>query len=598
MSANSILDIFLANAEKHPTRTAALTKRDGSYREVTWKEMAADARAISSALVGLGVNPGDRVSIVSGTRIEWVTTDMGILGAGCIPVPIYPSNLPDECQYVIENSGAVAVFTEDATQSQKFRAERARLPGLKKVIQLTGEAKDADGFVVSLAEFLRGKSASDEQLKQRQAALSKDSILTIIYTSGTTGRPKGVVLTHDAMLYEADAIRAIDVLRPDDVELFFLPLSHSFAKILEIAWLAVGHVMAFAESLQTIKENLLETRPTIMVGVPRVFEKFYNAVVQKGTAAGGLKSTLFMAAADLSHRNGEAEAKGEGLAIGDSVKFAVLKKLVFAKVTKGLGETLGGRMRCIVSGGAPLSPRIGWFFRDAQLEVLEGYGLTETSAGTFINRPGQNRIGTVGPAVPGTEVRIAEDGEIIIKGRGVMREYWNNPAATAEVLKDGWFATGDIGHLDDKGCLKITDRKKDIIVTAGGKNVAPQNLENMLKTNKLLSQSVVHGDKRKFISAIITLDPDALKTFAREHQLGEGSYAELSQKPEVFREVQKIVESFNKKLASYESIKKFKILEHDFSQESGEMTPSLKVKRKVVNERYKAIFDGFYDESY
>jgi len=272
--------------------------------------------------------------------------------------------------------------------------------------------------------------------------------------------------------------------------------------------------------------------------------------------------------------------------------------LVFKKVGKGLAELMGGRLRFLISGGAPLSPQIAYFFRDAGITVLEGYGLTETSAATFVNRPGRNRIGTVGPAFPGTEVKIAEDGEILIKGRGVMTGYWNNKEATLEVFKDGWFCTGDIGTVNSDGTLKITDRKKDIIVTAGGKNIAPQNLENMLKTHRLISQVVVHGDKRKFLSAVITLDPDALKAYCDSNTLGNGSYAEMTQKPEVEKAIQQAVDEFNNGLAKYETIKKFKILEHDFTIESGELTPSVKVKRKVVNERYKEIFDGFYQEKY
>ncbi|MBI5509234.1 MAG: long-chain fatty acid--CoA ligase [Deltaproteobacteria bacterium] len=598
MAHSSILDLFLGNAEQFPTRTAALYKKDGGYREIDWRTLADQAQALSAALVALGVAPGDRVALLSQTRLEWVVADMGILGAGATTVPIYASNLPDECQYIIENSGAVVAITEDAAQTQKIERERGRLPGLKKIIQLDGELGDPDDFVLSYAKLGALPPVAAAELGRRRAALSADSILTLIYTSGTTGRPKGVILTHDCMLYEAEAVRAIDILEETDVQLFFLPLAHSFAKVLEIAWIATHSVLAFAESMQTIRDNLREVQPTIMCGVPRVFEKFYGAIATKGTAAGGAKAALFNAAATMSSHHGEAVAKGERLPFAERLQYAALKRLVFAKVARGLKETLGGRMRGIISGGAPLSPRIAWFFRDAGVEVLEGYGLTETSAATFVNRPGHNRIGTVGPAMPGTEVRIAADGEVLVKGRGVMRGYWNNKAATDEVLKDGWFQTGDIGVLDAAGHLKITDRKKDIIVTAGGKNVAPQNIENLLKTHKLVSQVVVHGDKRKFVSAIVTLDPDALKALAVERRLGELSYAELSQKPEVYAAVQEAIDAVNTTLPSYETIKKFKILEHDFSQESGEMTPSLKVKRKVVAERYKAIFDGFYDESH
>ncbi len=597
MSEQSIFHLFKKQAATRGAKTAALVKRDGAYREVTWGEMDRDVEKVSRALASLGVQAGDRVNLMCKTSYEWCMIDVGILGAGAVTVPVYTSLLSDECQYIAENSGAVLAFVEDETQVEKFRAERARLPKIKKVVQIFGQPKVKDDWVLSYADFVALGKADQAELDKRRATLSQDSILTIIYTSGTTGRPKGVVLPHSAMLYEAEAVEKIKIIGPDDIQLFWLPLAHSFAKVLEIAWLGTAHVMAFAESMETIKDNLPETRPTVMAGVPRLFEKFYTAVVNKGTAGGGTKAKLFLAALELSRRNGELELKGQSLGLGDSIKFGLLKKIIFKKVGAGLSTLMGGRLKFLISGGAPLSTQIAFFFRDAGITILEGYGLTETSAATFVNRPGDNVIGTVGPPMPETEVRIAEDGEVLLKGGGVMREYWNLPDATAEVFKDGWFCTGDIGMMID-GKLKITDRKKDIIVTAGGKNVAPQNIENLIKTHRLISQVVVHGDKRKFLTALVTMDPDALKSFCAEKGLGNGSYAEMTQKPEVYQAVQEALDGFNKQLASYESIKKFKILEHDFSVESGEMTPSVKVKRKVVNERYKQIFDGFYDEKY
>ncbi len=599
MHKSSILDYYLDNAERFGARTAAQVKRNGRYESVTWREMANESRKVSAALIALGVEPGARVCIIAQTRVEWVVLDMGILGAGAVTVPIYPSSLADECRYIAENAEATVVFAEDAAQVAKFLSERPHLKFVAKVIQLEGALSQSDGWVISYADFIKLGKPDVETLEARRKGLNKDSMLTIIYTSGTTGRPKGVVLTHDNMLYEAEVIAQVDAVREDDVQLFFLPLAHSFAKVLEIAWLATRHVMAFAESLQTLKENLGETRPTLMCGVPRVFEKFYAAVVQKGTAAGGLKARMFTAAVELSQQNGEAERRGATLSGVDAIKFGLLKKLVFAKVGKGLTELLGGRMRVMISGGAPLSPRIAWFFRDAGITILEGFGLTETSAGTCVNRPGSNRIGTVGPAMPGTEVRTAEDGEVLIRGRGVMREYWKNPEATREVVdRNGWYHTGDIGVIDPDGYLRITDRKKDLIVTAGGKNVAPQNIENMLKSHKLISQAVVHGDKRNFLSVLVTLDPEALKDLAAKLNLGNGAYAELTQKPEVGKAVQEIIDQINQELASFERLKKFKVLEHDFTQETGELTPTLKVKRKLIGERYKAVFDAFYTETY
>lgn len=597
MKHRSILDLFNHNVDNYPGDTAAMVKRGGAYQDVSWGEIGTDARAISAGLIGLGVQPGDRVCIIANTRLEWVAADMGILGAGAVTVPIYPSNLPDECHYIIDNSDGVVVITEDDSQTEKLRSERARLRGVKKIVQLTGDVA-GDDWVITLEQLIALGDGHGDTLTQRAKSLSPESILTIIYTSGTTGRPKGVVTTHDGMLYEAECITELDLVVPEDLQLLFLPLAHSFAKLLVITWLATRHIMAFAEKLETLKDNLREVQPTLMGGVPRIFEKFHAATVQKGTSAGGLKSKLFEAACRLSERNGRAEQKGRGLAIGDAVKFKLLKKLVFKKVGVGLKAALGGRIRLMISGGAPLSPKIHWFFRDAGLTILEGYGLTETSAGTFLSRPDHYKIGKVGQVVRGTEVKIADDGEILVKGRGIMREYWKRPEATAEVIKDGWFYTGDVGELDAEGFLTITDRKKDIIVTAGGKNIAPQNIENLLKTHKLVSQVVVHGDKRKFLSALITVDPDAIKEFAAANNLGTDTYAVLSQRPELYEAVKDAVGQVNSQLPQYETIKKFKILEHDFSQQSGELTPTLKIKRKVITERYSDIFDNFYNESY
>jgi long-chain acyl-CoA synthetase len=398
------------------------------------------------------------------------------------------------------------------------------------------------------------------------------------------------------MLYEAWCNKELDFLREDDVQLLFLPLAHSYAKVIEIGWLSTGHVMGFAESMNTIKDNLGEVRPTVMCGVPRIYEKFYAAVVEKGLASSGLKRRLFGAALELSRRNGEAELRGETFGALDALKLAVLKRLVFSKIGERVREVLGGRMRCLISGGAPLPRTVAWFMRDAGIEIAEGYGLTETSAATCVNRPGSIKIGTVGPPVPNTEVRTAEDGEILIKGQGVMREYWKEPDATAAVLRDGWFYTGDIGKVDSEGHVWITDRKKDIIVTAGGKNITPQNIENMIKAHELVSHALVHGDRRKYLTALITVDADALEKLAKRRRLEDGGYSALCRRPEVLEAIQAVVDECNSRLRSVETIKRFKVLEEDFSQEGGELTPKLSVKRKVVYDKYREILDGLYDD--
>ena len=597
----NLLKYFLRHVDNRGEEPAAMVKRNGRYVDVSWHEIWVEARRLARGLVAIGVQPGDRISLISSTRLEWVTSDLGILAAGGVTVPIYPSNLPEECQYVVDHSGAKVVIAENAEQVAKFIEMRAQLPEVTRVIQLEGalEVADADRkWVMSLAELVEAGGEDDSVLYAPMASLDAESVLTIIYTSGTTGRPKGVVLTHANMLYEGDCVEEVDLVRTTDVQLFFLPLAHVFAKVLEVSWFSVGYIMAFAEDMTTIARNLEETRPTLMCGVPRVFEKFYSAVVEKGREADGIKRKLFDRALELSVRNGEAEDGGEALSFREQLEWKLLKKLVFAKIGAQLGEKLGGRMRIMLSGGAPLSAKINWFFRDAGLTIVEGYGMTETSAGTTVCLPHNNLIGTVGPALPGTELKIAADGEILVRGPGVMREYWNNAEATAETIVDGWLHTGDIGEIDPKTrALRITDRKKDLIVTAGGKNVAPQKIEGLLKVDKLIAQVVVHGDKRKFLSALIVADPDALADFARDRGLPE-NYESTSQSPELRSAIQELVDRTNAELASYETIKKFAMAERPFGVETGELTPKLSVKRKVVNQRWGHVFDAFYDESY
>jgi long-chain acyl-CoA synthetase len=616
MAKNSILDLLHDHAQNRSQDTACLVKTSGhsgpelsregrtaKYGPVTWGKLWADAQRVGKALIAAGIQPGDRVNVIAQTSYEWIHTDLGILAAGGVTVPIYPSNLADECQYVTDHSGARVVFAENAEQVQKFIEKRDELPNLIRVVQWQGEPKvdpSVGGWVVGIEAFLAaGDSVSDAELDERGKTLGPDSILTIIYTSGTTGRPKGVVLTHGNMLYEARAIAEIDVIRQDDIQLLFLPMAHVFAKVLEISWLGSGHVLALAESMNTLKQNLGEVRPTLMAGVPRVFEKFYAAVVEKGTSAEGVKGKLFAKAMELSVKHGELETAGKQLGLVDSAMFGVLKKAVFSKVGDGVMQILGGRMRVMISGGAPLSKKIAWFFRDAGIVILEGYGMTETSAATSICRPHNNQIGTVGPALPGIEIKIAEDGEILVKGPGNMREYWRNPEATSETIDpSGWLHTGDIGELDPKTkAIRITDRKKDLIITAGGKNIAPQRIENLVKTHKLISQCVVHGDRRNFISAVVTLDTEQLPLFAQHNGLS-GGYEQLCKEPKVRAEIERLISESNSELASYETIKKFEILDHDFSIESGELTAKLSVKRKVINSKYGHIFDGFYDEKH
>ncbi|RMG94057.1 MAG: long-chain fatty acid--CoA ligase [Deltaproteobacteria bacterium] len=595
--ARTIFDLALVHANAKGAATAALVKRGGTYVPVSWNTLVDDAYAHARGLLGLGIAPEERVAIISHTRIEWTVLDLAIQAAGAVSVPIYPSNLPEDCAYMADHSDAKYVITEDRAQTEKFLSVRDRLPKVEGLFQIEGDVPD-DPWVRPISALVdAGKDVSREAVDERRAGVERDQMFTIIYTSGTTGVPKGVVLTHGNVLYEAEAVHQIDLARPDDIQFFFLPLAHVFARVLQVAWLSQGHVMAYAESMQTIKDNIQETRPTIMAGVPRVYEKFYAAVVEQGESAPGLPGKLFREARRLSEKRGNAEWGGPPLTLAERIEWRILERVVFGKVGAKLQAALGGRMRAMLSGGAPLSRTIAYFFRDAGIPILEGYGLTETSAGSCVNRPDAYKIGTVGPPLPGTEVRIAEDGEILIRGPGVMKCYWKAPEETAAVLEpDGWFHTGDIGEIDAEGFLRITDRKKDLIVTAGGKNVAPQKIENLIAGDPLIARCIVFGDRRKYLSALVTLDPEALASFAKERGLS-GTLAELAHHPEVERHVADVIAKANAKLASFETIKRWTILDRDLTIEDGELTPKLSVKRKVVEERYKDLIDAMYDES-
>jgi long-chain acyl-CoA synthetase len=590
--AQNLVQLFEAQAKARGARTAVKQKRGGSWQDVSWSEMARRARDVADGLAALGVRPGDRLAVIGETNLEWILADLGILGAAGITVTIYQSNKASECGYILANSGARFIFCDSAAQVAKIREVRAQLPALEGIIRADGTA--ADAFERTLADVERAgaewRKSNPDAHEARLAKIGRDDPASFIYTSGTTGNPKGVVLTHGNWVYEAYAVAEIRLIGENDLVLMFLPMAHSFAKVIEAVWFATGATGAFVESLEKIIDNASEVRPTVMPAVPRIFEKAYNTVVSKGLATPGLKGKLFHLA--LESFEGYATAKESGKEPRPSFGMLVGKKLVFPKLAATLAERFGGRMRLFVSGGAPLSPKIAHFFELLGFTILEGYGLTETSAGTFVNRPGANRVGTVGPPVPGTQVKVAEDGEILVKGGGVMKGYYNDAAATAEVLKDGWLATGDIGVIDSAGHLKITDRKKDIIVTAGGKNVAPQNLENELKTDPLVSQVMIHGDKRKFLSALVTLNEENARKWAAENGLpgGEG----LHQDPKMRARIQQAIDALNAKQASYATVKKFAILPRDFTQETGELTPTLKVKRKLVTQRHQALLDSFY----
>src|SRR5437764_10451621 len=515
--------------------------------------------------------------------------DFGIAIAGAIAVPIYHSSTAEEIRYILENSGAVLAVVEDPKQLAKLREARSRLPRLRNVVVIDGEG---DGeWALSFAQLVaRGKQGGGaREIEARLAAQKRDDLSTILYTSGTTGVPKGVMTTNDQMLFASEVVVGSGLLSRDDSHLLFLPFAHSFAQIIKAAWLGSGLTMIFAESVDRLVDNASETGPTVLSAVPRVFEKAFNNVIAGGMAQSGLAGRLFRMA--MSEFDAYARAKDEGRTYS-SIPFAIARKLVFPKIREKLLKRFGGRIHTFVSGGAPLARKIAYFFDLLGFNMLEGYGLTETIAVTSVNLPGQNKLGSVGRPFPGVEVKIAEDGEVLMRGRNIMRGYLGLAEATAEVIdKEGWFHTGDIGEIDKDGYLRITDRKKDLIKTSGGKYIAPQSIEGALKTaSQLISQVVVIGDRRKYVSVLVTVvEAEATKLS------GASSYAEATRSPAVRQGVQEAFDRVNATLPSYETIKRFTILDRDFSQETGELTPTLKVKRKLATQRFKKEIDAMYD---
>jgi long-chain acyl-CoA synthetase len=601
-SAGTLLHLLQERASRTPKQDAATHKRFGKWTHVDWVTILDDVRHLSAALVARGVQPGDRVAIFADSSLPWCVADLAICAARAITVPIYASNTPDEVKYVLQHSGSVILFVDHdrSTGKQPGRFTRARsvlrdCPAVRQVITMEEEGTGAE---VSMAKLLSEGTPLDQKdprkFEERIGALRVDDACCFIYTSGTTGAPKGVMLTHGNLAFEAKALTTLQVLRGDDAVMLFLPLAHSFAQDVKAAWVGLGYRMIFAQSTDTLLADIGETSPTILPAVPRIFEKIYNAVVSGGMSKPGVAGKLFRWAMRLFEESVDARLQGRSY---DSLSLTLAKKLVFSKVKATLDQKLGGKMRLFVSGGAPLSRKIAFFFDMLGFEVLEGYGLTETTGGATVNPPGRARIGTVGPPMPGCEVKIASDGEILIRGPNVMKGYFNAPDATREVLDpDGWFHSGDIGEIDPAGFVRITDRKKDIIVTAGGKNVAPQNLENSLKTFPIISQAMVYGDKRKYLAVLITVNEESARKLLQDQGLTPpADYAEVAARPEIVSAVQKALDSLNSHEPPYNQLKRFHVMDHDFTQESGDLTPTLKVKRKACTQRYQAILDRLYD---
>ncbi|MFE9253580.1 AMP-dependent synthetase/ligase [Streptomyces sp. NPDC006879] len=595
-----------AEAYRYPVPAASGQGPD-EWKSLSWGQAAERVFAIAAGLVSLGLRSEERVALASSTRVEWILADLGVMCAGAATTTIYPSTNAEESAFILEDSDSRVLIAEDAEQLAKARERRGDLPDLAHVIVL--EAADAvaadgdpEGWVLSLAELeARGAeylSLHPEAVKERVSAITADQLATLIYTSGTTGRPKGVRLPHDNWSYMAKAIAATGLVTGDDVQYLWLPLAHVFGKVLTSGQIEVGHVTAVDGRVDKIIENLPVVQPTYMAAVPRIFEKVYNGVAAKARAGGGAKYKIFQWAAGVAReyakvtqdnfrRTGTASAP-----FGLSARHKVADALVYAK----LREAFGGRLRAAVSGSAALSPEIGYFFSGAGIHILEGYGLTESSAASFVNPGEAYRTGTVGKPLPGTEVRIADDGEILLRGPGIMEGYHGLPEKTAEVLEtDGWFHTGDIGELSADGYLRITDRKKDLIKTSGGKYISPAEVEGQFKAVcPFVSNILVHGADRNFCTALIALDEPAILAWAADHGMGGASYADVSTSTQTRELIQGYVNTLNEGLQRWQTIKKFQLLPRDLDVEHGELTPSLKLKRPVVEREFKHLIDEMY----
>ncbi|HEU4629106.1 MAG TPA: long-chain fatty acid--CoA ligase [Gemmatimonadaceae bacterium] len=588
--------LFFDAAARYDKPDALQVKVNGRYEPISHRTMLERVRRIALGLQELGLAAGDRVAILSENRPEWALGDLACLTAALTDVPIYPTLPADQARYILADSGARAIFVSTPEQAAKIAAVRHELPALAHVITFAGQL--LDGVDLTLAEVERRGAAVDtpeRAARYREAALAvqPDDLATLIYTSGTTGAPKGVMLTHDNFHSNVVAASHAVPFAGDDVALSFLPLSHVFERMAgHYLMLHTGTSIAYAESIDTVPIDLQTVRPTLVLSVPRLYEKMYARVLENALAGGAAKKRIFFWARAVADRWADEVLAGRTPGRLLAMQYRLAQKLVFSK----LQARTGGRMRYFVSGGAPLAPEINKFFFAAGLTILEGYGLTETSPVIAVNRPGAFRLGTVGTPVDGVEVAIAADGEILTRGPHVMKGYFNKPEATAEAIDaDGWFHTGDIGELED-GFLRITDRKKDIIVTAGGKNIAPQPIENQVKTNKYVSQAVMIGDRRKFPVLLVVPNFEQLEKWAKLKNLLWTDRAQLLTMPTVQAKMNKEVQKQLAGLAHFETPKKIALLEHDFSIERGELTPTLKVKRRVIDERYKGLIDSLYEE--
>lgn len=589
MTARHLAEVFRTTVDRHGDRSAMFWRDDDTWNQFTYSEVADQVGQVASGLLSLGVQPGERVALFSENRPEWAIADLASLTISAVTVPIYATNTAEQAAYILNQSGAQVVFVGDPDQLAAIESVAARCPNLAHIIMLTGDATEYTMTLTRLRELGAAKDRSEE-LEQLRAAYKTEQLASLIYTSGTTGEPKGVMLSHANFVHQVEAIDTFFDVGPDDRSLCFLPLSHVYERTWSYFIFSQGAQNYYLSNPKAVVDYLPEVKPTAMVSVPRLYEKVYAGVMSKAESASPLRKRLFDWALNVGGRFAATQNNSDKPGLALRASHALADRLVLAKIR----DVVGGPKNFFSAGGAPLSSTIEEFFLAAGLLVCQGYGLTETSPMVTCNSPGRFRFGTVGHPVPGCEVRIGDDGEILVRGDNVMLGYYENPEATAEVLRDGWLHTGDIGRIDDDGFLLVTDRLKDIIITSGGKNIAPQRIETVVGRDHFVEQIAVIGDRRKFVSALIVPVFDVLEKYAAEHGIEYGSRQELVTNPEIMAVFKERIDRQSEELAQYEKVKAFVLLDREFSQDDREITPTQKIRRRIVEKSFSDEIEAMY----
>ncbi|WP_429884345.1 AMP-dependent synthetase/ligase [Geoalkalibacter halelectricus] len=585
---DTIVRMVLRNADRWAQQTAMMHKAQGAYRDIGWQQLSNQVKRFGRALLALGLAPGERVAILGPNSPHWAFADLGALACGAATVPVYHTEGLDAILHILSDSGSRVAFVYSAHLGGELLGRRAELPELKHLVFLEAELEHAG--ILSLEDFLaQGEAMPAPQLETAIAAGTPGDLATLVYTSGTTGAPKGVMLTHANILSNIEDVASLFPIGPGDICLSFLPLSHVFERVDGYYFMLYrGVTIAYAESIEAVPVNLAEVRPTVMISVPRLYEKMFARIMERVLSGPWLRKQIFFGALKAGRAAASLRLAGEKPGPGLSLAVKLADRAVFAK----LRNHLGGRLRFFVSGGAPLSVDIAEFFLAAGIDIFEGYGLTESAGGITVNTPQARRLGTVGKPFAGIEVRLAEDGEILLRGPGIFQGYWQRPEETAEAFSDGWFKTGDTGTIDPDGFVKIVDRKKDLIVTAGGKNIAPQNIENLLKTDKFIANAMVHGDRKPYLTALIVPNLENLEKFARARKIDFLDHCDLVNHPQILALVRERVDRLQKDMASFQRIKRFTLLSQDFGKEL--ITPTMKLKRQSVTRHYSDVLEAMY----